>query len=98
MDRGIYTPCVIRERIIFRGHVQGVGFRATTRHTAHRHALTGWVRNEPDGSVAMEVQGPAPAVEAFLQDLRAHFVRRITGESRETVALREGEGPFSILR
>jgi acylphosphatase len=98
MDRGIYNPRVIRERIVFTGHVQGVGFRATTRHTAERHALAGWVRNEPDGSVAMEIQGTEPAIEAFLHDLRAHFVRRIAAESHESVEMHPGEESFSILR
>ncbi len=63
-----------------------------------RHALIGWVRNEPDGSVTLEAQGPEPAIEAFLQDLRAHFVRRITTESHQPLTTRADEESFSILR
>lgn len=51
------------------GHVQGVGYRAWTCETARRLALSGWVRNEPDGSVSTLVQGPAEAVARLLARL-----------------------------
>ena len=49
---------VRRLRMHFVGEVQGVGFRWTARKVAQELGLTGWVRNEPDGSVSMELQGP----------------------------------------
>ena len=49
-----------------RGRVQGVAYRASTRHEAQRLGLLGWVRNMPDGSVELEAQGPADIVEALL--------------------------------
>ena len=52
------------------GRVQGVGFRAWTEDRARAHGLSGWVRNEPDGSVAVCLSGPAEAVEAMLAELR----------------------------
>ena len=64
----------------FLGRVQGVGFRATTRDAAQRHGLTGWVRNEPDGSVALVAEGPDSAVEAFLTELRTRMRGRIATE------------------
>ncbi|HRI66985.1 MAG TPA: acylphosphatase [Polyangium sp.] len=45
-------------RIVVRGRVQGVCFRATTQSEALRLGLTGWVRNCPDGSVEILAQGP----------------------------------------
>ena len=39
------------------GRVQGVGFRYSARYCALELGLAGWVRNEWDGSVEMEVQG-----------------------------------------
>jgi acylphosphatase len=39
------------------GSVQGVGFRAWTQSEASRLGLRGWVRNEPDGSVAAHLEG-----------------------------------------
>jgi acylphosphatase len=44
------------------GRVQGVGFRNFTQRTARRLGLTGWVRNEPDGSVRLEAEGPRDAL------------------------------------
>ena len=48
------------------GRVQGVGFRHFTRTTAQQHGLTGWVRNEPDGSVRLEAEGPQADLESLL--------------------------------
>ena len=48
------------------GRVQGVWFRGWVREQAHRLGLTGWVRNEPDGSVAALFVGPETAVAAML--------------------------------
>jgi acylphosphatase len=56
----------MRVRVRVRGRVQGVSFRATTRHEATRLGLVGWVANERDGSVVLEAQGPAARVEALL--------------------------------
>ncbi|MBE3550362.1 MAG: Acylphosphate phosphohydrolase [Brockia lithotrophica] len=39
------------------GRVQGVGYRAFVLREATRRGITGWVRNEPDGTVTAEVQG-----------------------------------------
>ena len=39
------------------GRVQGVSYRAAMQQEAERLGVTGWVRNEPDGSVAAHVEG-----------------------------------------
>lgn len=48
------------------GRVQGVYYRATARAEARARGLTGWVRNEPDGSVRALVEGPTDHVEDFI--------------------------------
>ncbi|MCR5625459.1 MAG: acylphosphatase [Lachnospiraceae bacterium] len=48
---------IIRRRYTFSGRVQGVGFRYRAYHGAQQLRLTGWVKNEWDGTVSMEVQG-----------------------------------------
>ena len=48
---------IIRKHIVFYGQVQGVGFRYRARHAADLYGCTGWVKNEYDGSVTMEIQG-----------------------------------------
>lgn len=53
------------------GRVQGVGFRAFVRHAARELALAGWVRNEPDGTVAAEASGDPESLRRFEQRLRS---------------------------
>ena len=52
------------------GRVQGVGFRFLIQQTATFLDLAGWVRNESDGSVTMEVQGPRAAIDVLLDKLK----------------------------
>lgn len=66
------------------GRVQGVGFRHFTRTTARNQQLTGWVRNEPDGSVRLEAEGPRSALQVLLDAVhegpRAARVDEVTSE------------------
>jgi len=59
--------------VIFIGRVQGVGFRYTAHRIAHRHQLTGFVRNLPDGTVEMFAQGPARDIDDCIQDIKEYF-------------------------
>jgi hydrogenase maturation protein HypF len=59
---------VPRLSVQVQGVVQGVGFRPFVFRIAHQHHLTGWVRNRPDG-VEIQIQGPQPALDAFLVSL-----------------------------
>jgi len=89
---------VTRQRIIFQGRVQGVGFRARTRSIATRLGITGWVRNEPDGTVMLEAQGDEDTLESFLSDLRrktSGLVEREIHAHTRTIADEPG---FEILR
>jgi len=43
--------------LTIRGKVQGVGYREGCRRCAHELGLSGWVRNLPDGTVAVEAEG-----------------------------------------
>lgn len=47
------------------GRVQGVGFRFFVLRLADELDLTGWVANEPDGSVRVVAEGPRAALEAL---------------------------------
>lgn len=48
------------------GKVQGVFFRASAKAEAERLGLTGFIRNEGDGSVYVEIEGSEAAVERFM--------------------------------
>ena len=58
---------MVRARLLVRGRVQGVFFRANTRRVALENGVTGWVRNLPDGrSVEAVLEGPRDAVERVI--------------------------------
>jgi acylphosphatase len=59
--------------IIFRGRVQGVGFRFTAHNIANRYQLAGWVRNLADGTVEMIAQGDADDVSDCIRDISEFF-------------------------
>lgn len=57
-------------RVIIRGRVQGVGFRAWMAGLAKAFGLAGWVRNRRDGTVEAVFRGPADVVAEMLEDCR----------------------------
>lgn len=89
---------VTRQRIIFQGRVQGVGFRARARSIARRHPVTGWVRNEPDGTVMLEAQGDEQALDRFLADIRRQTSGLVEREIRANVRTEADETEFEIKR
>lgn len=60
---------MVRWHIFFFGRVQGVGFRYTCKTVAQRYAVSGWVRNLPDGSVEMTVEGEPAAIRLYVDDV-----------------------------
>ncbi len=87
---------MLRKRVRFEGSVQGVGFRATARAMAAGFAVTGWVRNEQDGSVLSEVQGRPDDVERYLAALRGRMDRLIHSEVAESIPVLPSESGFAI--
>jgi acylphosphatase len=61
---------IARRRVVVHGRVQGVFFRETTRRTADRHDVTGWVRNCPDGTVEAVFEGDEDALERLVDFAR----------------------------
>jgi acylphosphatase len=57
-------------RLLIRGRVQGVGYRAWAADTAHALGLAGWVRNRVDGTVEAVASGEDAAVEQFIAACR----------------------------
>ncbi|MEK7612413.1 MAG: acylphosphatase [Patescibacteria group bacterium] len=47
------------------GDVQGVFFRRTVKHEASRQGISGFIRNEQDGTVYMEAEGPEEIIDIF---------------------------------
>lgn len=75
---GSPTPPVRRE-FRFSGVVQGVGFRYEVQRIASQLDLTGWVRNQSDGSVAVEIEGPSNFIDSFLLAVEAVPYHRYSG-------------------
>ncbi len=58
------------KRMVVRGLVQGVGYRAWMVHQARKLGVDGWVRNRSDGSVEALVAGETASVEELLRMCR----------------------------
>ncbi|OGS13395.1 MAG: hypothetical protein A2234_09475 [Elusimicrobia bacterium RIFOXYA2_FULL_58_8] len=87
-------------RLSFRitGKVQGIGYRWFVKETALRHKVCGWVRNTADSAVEGEAQGPVPALDSFLKELRTgHAWAAVNGaETQEMLDSEAAEKEFQI--
>ena len=85
---------MIRRHIRFRGQVQGVGFRYRACHAANAVGATGWVRNEYDGSVTMEIQGTEEQIDQVILMIENGRFVRIENMEAKTIPLVERESGF----
>ena len=85
-----------REAIRFEGSVQGVGFRYRMSQLARHYDVTGWVRNEYDGSVSAELQGRREAIDEIIARLREDSYIYLDRVSRQKLELNEEERAFSV--
>ncbi len=88
----------IREHITFAGRVQGVGFRYKATHLARHFSLTGWVRNEYDGTVTGEFQGLSLEIDMVIQHLVQDAYICIDQIERKRIPLELEERGFSVRR
>ncbi len=63
-------PAVFRARLVAKGRVQGVGYRAFAARVASQRGLCGGVRNLDDGRVELEVEGPKGQILTLIEDLK----------------------------
>lgn len=89
---------VVRKRIVVSGRVQGVGFRYTASHAAQMLGLTGWVRNDINGTVTMELQGEEELISRMAPILEQGSWIRITEWREKVIPLDEDETGFSVRR
>ena len=84
---------LLRKRLVFEGLVQGVGFRWRARHAAEAVGATGWVRNNPDGSVTMELQGTEAQIDRVIQLLdRGRYIQILRMQARSLPPVPEERG------
>ena len=87
---------IIRKHYKFYGAFQGVGFRYRAYYAARENNVTGWVRNEYDGSVEMQVEGTAENIDAMLLAIeKGRFVRIENFECRRIPV--ENSRTFEIM-
>lgn len=95
---GHRDPSTLRVRCVVRGVVQGVGFRWFVLQRARRWQVTGWVRNDPDGSVSVEMQGPRDALEMMRGEIgQGPSWARVESVGMREMPVREGERGFRVL-
>ncbi|MBQ5564464.1 MAG: acylphosphatase [Clostridia bacterium] len=87
---------MLRQRIVFHGWVQGVGFRYWARHAADMHGATGWVRNDPDDTVTMEIQGTESQIDQVILAIERGTYIKIENMDSKTIPLKPDERSFSI--
>ncbi|MBK94297.1 MAG: acylphosphatase [Planctomycetaceae bacterium] len=68
---------MIRRDVIYRGRVQGVGFRWTTNHIAKNFDVNGTVENRTDGTVYLVVEGQLEEVDAFMLAIKGRMKNNI---------------------
>ena len=81
---------MIRRRVVVHGLVQGVFFRDTVRRHALAADVTGWVRNNPDGTVEAAFEGKPEDVDALVT--LCHTGTRGARVDRVDVGVEEPQG------
>ena len=90
-------------RLLIKGRVQGVGYRAWVDHEARRLGLKGWVRNRRDGSVEAVFAGDEHVVVDMISACRNGPPSSRVDEVSEETALEDALGlrrtgeAFSVL-
>ncbi len=75
---------ISRRRWRLDGRVQGVGFRAFVEEGALARGVRGWVRNEFDGSVSVEVEAEFDVLVEFFRHLQTGHLPARVNQAVET--------------
>lgn len=87
---------MVRKHFIFKGRVQGVGFRITFYQQATRLRLTGWVRNLSNGNVEACVQGEWPLIQQVINHMQSIRYIHIDHFEMEDLEVLENEKSFEL--
>lgn len=86
-----------RYHIIFKGRVQGVGFRFQVKMLADSLNITGTVKNLYDGSVEVFIQADKITLCKFFEGLENINFARIENKFVEVVDIKPNESEFEII-
>jgi acylphosphatase len=87
-----------RRRVVYSGRVQGVGFRFTCERLASGLDVSGWVRNERDGTVRLVAEGEPEVLDRFLAAIQTAMDRNIHSVSVEGEDASDPLGPGFEIR
>lgn len=76
--------------------MQGAGFRYRVKYTAEFAGVVGWVRNEDDGSVSMEIQGTEEQTDRVILEIERGRYVEIENMEVRTVPPKSDEHRFRI--
>ena len=98
---GRYTILIsmMRITVLATGRVQNAGYRAFVTGCAQETGVTGFVRNEPDGSVLIVAEGPGLALSLFKKMIQTPYDLSIRVDNLEVTASgASGEFPGFAIR
>ena len=96
MEKEQHSPLVIRRALRVTGSVQGVGFRFRAVHAANAVGATGWVRNDRDGGVSMEIQGTEAQIDRVILAVERGTYVQIENLWAKTIPAIDGEYGFYV--
>jgi len=85
-----------RKEVVYSGHVQGIGFRYTTRQIASQFDVAGFVRNLSGGQVHLVVEGERAELRQFLTKIATTFAGKVTNTQVEDGVSRDKFSGFEI--
>ena len=87
---------ILRKHIKFYGRVQGVGFRYRAEKSASIYDIYGWIKNNSDGSVEMEVQGEEENIDKMIELIKQGNFIEVNVIEEKNIPLRDDEYGFII--
>lgn len=87
----------VRRAVNVVGRVQGVGFRMFVQQTALKLLVTGWVKNESDGSVSMEIQAEPAVLDKLIETIKkGNGISKVLKMTSEDLPVVKGENKFAV--
>ena len=90
-------PETIRKEFHFEGNVQNIGFRFEIQSHAKPLGITGYAKNNEDGSVTAELQGTEKSINKVIKNLQNIDRIQIDSMTEEEIPLDYYENDFCIL-
>ncbi|MBM0045810.1 acylphosphatase [Anaerococcus sp. mt242] len=86
-----------RYELLFKGRVQGVGFRYTSKILATKLDLTGNIENLYNGDVRCFIQGEEKSINKFIEELKNQKFIKIDSCKKVENKIIEDESTYKII-